>query len=33
LLQNPHDERFIRRIVTCDEKWVYFRSQQTKSMV
>jgi histone-lysine N-methyltransferase SETMAR len=24
LLQNPHDERFFRRIVTCDEKWIYF---------
>ena len=24
LLQNPRDERFIRRIVTCDEKWIYF---------
>jgi hypothetical protein len=32
LLQNPHDERFIRRNVTCDEKWVYFKSRQTKSM-
>jgi hypothetical protein len=33
LLQNPHDERFIRQIVTCGEKWVYFKSRQTKSMV
>jgi hypothetical protein len=33
LHKNPHDERFIRRIVTCDEKWVYFKSRQTKSMV
>jgi transposase len=33
LFQNPHDEHFIRRIVTCDEKWVYFKSRQTKSMV
>lgn len=24
LLNNPNDERFIRRIVTCDEKWIYF---------
>lgn len=24
LLDNPRDDRFIRRIVTCDEKWVYF---------
>lgn len=24
LLENPRDDRFIRRIVTCDEKWVYF---------
>jgi hypothetical protein len=33
LLQNPHDERFVRRIVTCVEKWVYFMYRQTKSMV
>ncbi|CAF1565946.1 unnamed protein product [Didymodactylos carnosus] len=26
LLANPRDERFIKRIVTCDEKWVYFNS-------
>jgi histone-lysine N-methyltransferase SETMAR len=32
LLQNPHDERFICRIVTCDEKLGYFKSRQTKSM-
>lgn len=24
LLENPWDHRFIRRIVTCDEKWVYY---------
>ena len=24
LLENPRDDRFIQRIVTCDEKWVYF---------
>lgn len=24
LLENPRDDRFIRQIVTCDEKWVYF---------
>ena len=26
LLQNPHDDRFIGRIVTCNEKWVYFNN-------
>ena len=26
LLQNPSDQRFFKRIVTCDEKWVYFRN-------
>ena len=24
LLENPRDDRFIQRIVACDEKWVYF---------
>ena len=24
LLENPQDERFFRRIVTCDEKWILF---------
>ena len=24
LLENPMDERWIKRVVTCDEKWVYF---------
>jgi hypothetical protein len=33
LLQNPHDKCFICRFITCDEKWVYFKSWQTKSMV
>lgn len=26
LLENPIDDRFFKRIVTCDEKWVYFRN-------
>ena len=26
LLEHPRDDRFIRRIVTCDEKWVYFNN-------
>ena len=26
LISNPMDDRFIRRIVTCDEKWVYYCS-------
>ena len=26
LIGNPVDDRFIRRIVTCDEKWVYYRN-------
>ena len=26
LLQNPRDDRFIRRIVTYNEKWVYFNN-------
>ena len=25
---NPMDVRFIRRIVTCDEKWVYYRKPE-----
>jgi len=24
LLENPRDDRFIRQIVTSDEKWIYF---------
>ena len=24
LIGNPTDDRFIRRIVICDEKWVYY---------
>ena len=31
LLQNPRDERFIRRIVTCDEKWIYFSNPDKKN--
>ena len=28
LLENPRDDRFIRRrIVTCDEKWIYFNNR------
>ena len=23
---NPMDDRFIRRIVTCNKKWVYYRN-------
>jgi len=30
LLANPHDERFMKRIVTCDEKWVYYRNPDTR---
>ena len=26
LIGNPTDDRFIRRIVTCDEKWIYYRN-------
>ena len=26
LRTNPNDERFLKRIVTCDEKWVYYRN-------
>jgi [histone H3]-lysine36 N-dimethyltransferase SETMAR len=26
LLTNPQDQRFYRRIVTCDEKWIYLRN-------
>jgi hypothetical protein len=33
LLQNPHDELFIHRIITYDEKWAYFKSRQIKSKV
>ena len=29
LLKNPKDERFIKRIVTSDEKWIYFRNPDT----
>ena len=27
LLSNPLDERFFKRIVTCDEKWIYFKNE------
>lgn len=30
LLENPCDERFFRRIVTCDEKWIYFHNADNK---
>lgn len=30
LLENPHDARFIRQIVTSDEKWVYFSNPDKK---
>ena len=32
LLTNPQDERFFKRIVTCDEKWIHFNNfnQQTQ---
>ena len=26
LLANPNDMRFFKRIVTSDEKWIYFRN-------
>ena len=26
LLTNPMDERFLKRIITCDEKWVYYKN-------
>ena len=26
LLENPQDERFFKRIVTCGEKWVYYNN-------
>ena len=29
LIGNPIDDRFIRRIVTCDEKWVYYCNPDT----
>lgn len=31
LLQNPSDQRFFKRIVTCDEKWVYFRNPDNRN--
>ena len=31
LLQNPLDERFFKRIVTCDEKWIYFHNENNQN--
>ena len=31
LIGNPMDDRFIRRIVTCDEKWVYYRNLKPRN--
>lgn len=31
LLSNPLDERFFKRIVTCDEKWIYFRNENNQN--
>ena len=31
LLENPRDERFIRRIVTSDEKWIYFNNPDKRN--
>lgn len=31
LLSNPLDERFFKRIVTCDEKWIYFRNGDNRN--
>ena len=31
LLENPRDDRFIRQIVTCDEKWVYFSNPDKRN--
>ena len=28
LLKNPFDKRFVKRIVTCDEKWIYFTNPE-----
>jgi hypothetical protein len=30
LLKNPNDDRFLRQIVTCDEKWVFLNSLSQK---
>lgn len=30
LRANPNDDRFLKRIVTCDEKWVYYRNPDTR---
>jgi histone-lysine N-methyltransferase SETMAR len=31
LLENPRDDRFIRRIVTSDEKWIYFNNPDKRN--
>lgn len=31
LLLYPNDERFLKTIVTCDEKWVYFRNPDLRN--
>jgi len=31
LLTFPFDERFFKRVVTCDEKWIYMRNPDTRS--
>ena len=31
LLENPRDDRFIHRIMTCDEKWMYFNERDKQS--
>lgn len=31
LLSNPLDERFFKRIVTCDEKWIYLRNENNQN--
>ena len=31
LLSNPNDERFIKRIVTSDEKWIFFRNPDMRN--
>ena len=31
LLRYPKDERFLRQIVTCDKKWLYYRYPDTSN--
>ena len=31
LLRYPKDERYLRQIVTCDEKWLYYRYPDTSN--